>query len=36
MYSEAKKLSLVEAVMQVSNEATLVELETVIRKMPAK
>ena len=36
MYAEARKIHLIEAVLKVSNEALLVELETVIKKMPAK
>jgi hypothetical protein len=36
MFTEARKIHLIEAVLKVSNEAVLVELETVIKKMPAK
>ena len=36
MYAEARKISLIEAVLKVSNDAILVELETVIKKVPAK
>ena len=36
MYAEARKIHLIEAVLKVSNEALLVELETVIKKMPVK
>jgi hypothetical protein len=34
MYAEARKINLIEAVLKVSNEAVLVALETVIKKMP--
>ena len=36
MYTEARKIHLIEAVLKVSNEATLVELETVLKKSKAK
>jgi hypothetical protein len=36
MYAEARKINLIEAVLKVSNEAILVELEAVIKKNPAK
>lgn len=36
MYAEARKINLIEALLRVSNEAILAELETVIKKMPAK
>jgi hypothetical protein len=36
MYAEVRKIGLIQAVLQVSNEASLLELETVIKKMPAK
>ena len=36
MYAEARKIYLIEAVLRVSNEAVLAELETVIKKIPAK
>ena len=36
MYAEARKINLIEAVLRVSNEAVLAELETVINKIPAK
>jgi hypothetical protein len=36
MYAEARKISLIEAVLQVSNESILVELEKVIKKNPSK
>jgi hypothetical protein len=36
MFTEARKIHLIEAVLKVSNEAVLVELETLIKKMPAK
>ncbi len=36
MYAEARKINLIEALLKVSNEAILVELETVIKKMPSK
>lgn len=36
MYAEARKINLIEAVLRVSNEAVLAELETVIKKIPAK
>jgi ABC-type phosphate/phosphonate transport system ATPase subunit len=32
MYAEARKIHLIEAVLKISNEATLVELETVLKK----
>lgn len=32
MFTEARKINLIEAVLKVSNEATLVELETVLKK----
>lgn len=34
MYSEARKINLIEAVLRVSDEAMLVKLETVVKKMP--
>ena len=34
MYAEARKINLIEAVLKVNNEAVLVELETVIKKIP--
>lgn len=34
MYAEARKINLIEAVLKVSNDAVLLELETVIKKMP--
>jgi hypothetical protein len=36
MFTEARKINLIEAIIKVSKEAVLVELETVIKKMPAK
>jgi len=36
MFTEARKINLIEAVIKVSNEAVLVELEKVIKKNPAK
>jgi hypothetical protein len=36
MYTETRKINLIEAVLQVSNEATLIELETVIKKSKSK
>lgn len=36
MYTESRKINLIEAVLKLSNEADLIELETVIKKMPAK
>lgn len=36
MFTEARKINLIEAVLKVSNEAVLVELETVIKRMPVK
>jgi hypothetical protein len=37
MYTEARKINLIEAVLKVSNEATLIELETILKKAkPAK
>jgi hypothetical protein len=36
MYAESRKINLIEAVLKVSNEAILVELEAVIKKNPAK
>ena len=32
MFTEVRKINLIEAVLKVSNEATLVELETVLKK----
>jgi hypothetical protein len=32
MYTEARKINLLEAVLKVNNEATLIELETVLKK----
>ncbi len=32
MYTEARKINLIEAVLKVNNEATLIELETVLKK----
>ena len=32
MYTEARKINLIEAVLKVSNEATLIELETILKK----
>ena len=36
MYTEARKINLIEAVLHVSNEATLIELEAVIKKSKSK
>lgn len=36
MYTEARKINLIEALLKVSDEAMLVELETVIKKMPVQ
>jgi hypothetical protein len=36
MYAEARKISLIEAVLKVGNEAILVELESVIKKTSIK
>jgi hypothetical protein len=36
MYAEARKINLIEAVLKVSNDAVLSELETVIKKIPIK
>lgn len=36
MYTEARKIHLIEALLKVSNEATLVELETVLKKSKPK
>jgi hypothetical protein len=36
MFTETRKINLIEAVLKVSNEAVLVELETVIKKMASK
>jgi hypothetical protein len=36
MFAEARKIHLIQAILKVSNEAVLEELETVIKKMPAK
>ncbi len=36
MYTEARKIHLIEAVLKVSNEAILVELETVLKKSKPK
>jgi len=36
MYTEARKINLLEAVLKVSNEATLMELEEVIKKSKGK
>lgn len=36
MYSEARKIHLIEEVLKVTNEATLIELETVIKKSKKK
>lgn len=36
MFTEARKIHLIEAVIKVSNEATLVELETVLKKGKTK
>jgi hypothetical protein len=33
MFAEARKINLIEAVLKVSNEATLVELETVLKRL---
>ncbi|MBY0481735.1 MAG: hypothetical protein K2Q21_10290 [Chitinophagaceae bacterium] len=32
MYTEARKINLIEAVLKVSNEATLIELEDILKK----
>jgi hypothetical protein len=34
MYTEARKINLIEAVLQISNDEVLLQLETVINKMP--
>ena len=36
MYTEARKINLLEAVLKVNNEATLIELETILKKAKAK
>ncbi len=36
MYTEARKIHLIEEVLKVTNEATLIELETVIKKSKKK
>ena len=36
MFTEARKINLIEAVLKVSNEATLIELETVLKKTKPK
>ena len=36
MYTEARKITLIEEVLKVNNEATLVELEAVIKKSRGK
>ena len=36
MYTEARKIHLIEALLKVSNEATLIELETVLKKAKPK
>ena len=36
MFTEARKINLIEAVLKVSNEATLIELETVLKKTKRK
>lgn len=36
MYSEARKIHLIEEVLKVTNEATLIALETVIKKSKKK
>jgi hypothetical protein len=36
MYTEARKIHLIEALLKVSNEATLIELETVLKKSKPK
>lgn len=36
MYAEARKINLTEAVLKVSNESTLIELETVLKKSKKK
>ena len=36
MFTEARKINLIEAVMKLNNESTLIELETVIKKSKAK
>ncbi len=36
MFTEARKINLIEAVLKVSNEATLIELETVLKKSKKK
>ena len=36
MYTEARKINLLEAVLKVSNEATLMELEEVLKKSKGK
>jgi hypothetical protein len=36
MYTEVRKMNLIEAVLKVSSESTLLELETVLKKSKAK
>ena len=36
MFTEARKINLIEAVLKVNNEATLIELETVLKKTNPK
>jgi hypothetical protein len=36
MYTEARKINLLEAVLKVNNEAVLVELETVLKKSKSR
>ena len=36
MFTETRKNNLIEAVLKISNEATLIELETVIKKAKTK
>ena len=36
MFTEARKINLIEAVMKLNNESTLIELETVIKKSKTK
>jgi hypothetical protein len=35
MYAHARKIDLIEAVLKISNEAILVELESVLKRKPA-
>ena len=36
MFTEVRKINLIEAVMKLNNESTLIELETVIKKSKTK